>query len=268
MNASRIRPAAVAGLFYPGDADELRRFVDASLAAAPAASPPARAVIAPHAGYVYSGEVAAFAWRALPRDARRVLIVGPAHRVPCRGLAAPSHDAFATPLGPVPIDAELREAALTLDGVDIFDAAHAMEHSLEVHLPFLQRALPEARVLPLVVGAAAPESVRDVLALAWRDSEAVIVVSSDLSHYLPYDIARRVDAATIKRMLALAADIRPEEACGCMGVNGLMLLARAQGAEGHLLDYRNSGDTAGDRDAVVGYAAIAFASATAAEQAS
>ncbi len=255
----RVRPPAVAGMFYPADATELAAMVARMLAQAEdAPANLARAVITPHAGLVYSGHVAAHAWRAL-RPARRILLIGPAHRVPVEGLAAPTHDAFATPLGQIAADPVLREAMLAVDGVQLFDAAHAMEHSLEVQFPFIRQLMPEARILPLVAGAAAPELVHAALEAAWRLPDAAIAISSDLSHYLPDTEARRTDAATIVRILALEADIRPEEACGCTGINGLALLARAHGLRGQLLDYRNSGDVTGDRDAVVGYAAIAFA---------
>ncbi|MDX8402437.1 MAG: AmmeMemoRadiSam system protein B [Mariprofundaceae bacterium] len=247
----------MAGMFYPGDPAQLAAMVDGMLAAARGVQPHARAIITPHAGLIYSGAIAAHAWRAL-LPVRRILMIGPAHRVPVEGLAAPSHDAFATPLGEIAVDDVLREAALAVGGVQVFDAAHAMEHSLEVQLPFIQRLMPQVSVLPLVAGSAPPSRVHAVLETAWNLADAAIAISSDLSHYLPDADARRIDAATIERILALENDIHGSEACGCVGINGLTLLARAQGLRGRLIRYANSGDASGDDSAVVGYAAISF----------
>lgn len=255
------RPAAVAGSFYPGTADTLKHDVRTFLAAARPSDLYPKAIIAPHAGYVYSGAVAASAYAALHSIApriRRVVLLGPAHRVAVRGLALPGADAFTTPLGSVQVDMEAAQAIAHLPQVTVSPQAHAMEHSLEVQLPFLQTVLPGFKLLPLAVGMATPEEVAEVLELLWGGDETLIVVSSDLSHFLPYETARRVDAATAQSILDLKPLASHEQACGGTPVNGLILAARRHHLAPHLLDLRNSGDTAGSRDSVVGYASFAF----------
>jgi hypothetical protein len=252
------RRPAVAGTFYPGSPRALEEAVRGYLreAAAPV-EPAAKALIAPHAGYVYSGAVAASAYvRIAPRAAeiRRVVLLGPAHRVALRGLAAPGADAFETPLGPVPIDRAAIDRALALPQVVASDAAHAGEHSLEVQLPFLQLVLDDFALAPFVVGDATPDQVAQVLELLWGGPETIVVVSSDLSHYLDYTAARRIDAETTRAIEALDPDaIDTEQACGCIPVQGLLLCARRRSLRARAVDVRNSGDTAGSRDAVVGY---------------
>jgi AmmeMemoRadiSam system protein B/AmmeMemoRadiSam system protein A len=258
-----IRPAAVAGMFYPAHTEALRDTVGALLADARAPRPPRipKALIAPHAGYVYSGPIAASAYATLDEArsrVRRVVLLGPAHRVPVRGLALPGADRFATPLGEVEIDAAAVAALRELPQVTESPAAHALEHSLEVHLPFLQTVLDDFRLVPLAVGDAAAADVERVLERVWGGAETLIVVSSDLSHYLPYTAAREADAATVAAMLALEPRIDHHQACGATPVNGLLQVARRRGMQPMLLDARNSGDTAGDRARVVGYAALAF----------
>lgn len=256
-----IRPAAVAGQFYPGNADILRHDVLALLAGAhpPVLSP--KVLIAPHAGYIYSGPVAASAYAALKSVAahiRRVVLLGPTHRVAVRGLALPEATAFATPLGEVPVDAEAERLIADLPQVVVSAAAHAQEHSLEVHLPFLQTVLGDFKLLPLAVGAASAEEVAEVLERVWGGDETLIVVSSDLSHYLPYETAKRVDGISAQDILQLSHDLSHEQACGATPINGLLRVARRRHLAPHLLDLRNSGDTAGPHDGVVGYAAFAF----------
>jgi AmmeMemoRadiSam system protein B len=215
----------------------------------------------PHAGYVYSGPIAAAAYARLAPAAagiRRVVLLGPAHRVPFRGLALPGADQFATPLGNVPVDAAGAALARRLPQVADNPHAHAAEHSLEVQLPFLQRVLGDFRLVPLVVGAASGESVAEVLDLLWGGPETLIVISSDLSHYHAYGEARTMDRATADAILELAPRLDHDEACGATPVNGLLLAARRRGLVPTLLDLRNSGDTAGDRRQVVGYAAFGF----------
>ena len=258
----RARPAAVAGMFYPGEAATLERTVADLLAAAPADSDDAKAIIAPHAGYQYSGPTAAYAYRLLEaRRARiqRVVLLGPAHRVYLEGMALPSVDAFTTPLGDVPIDAEGVRQALELPGTQVSDAAHAAEHSLEVHLPFLQTVLDDFRLVPIVVGACPAREVEAVLEALWGGDETLIVVSSDLSHFHPYEEARRIDANTTARIEATATTLKGQEACGAYAVNGLLLAAKTKGLRVRTLDVRNSGDTAGDKRRVVGYGAYALA---------
>lgn len=260
MNA--IRPPAVAGMFYPASAATLQADVDRLLAAAPIpAMAQPKALIVPHAGYIYSGPTAARAYAALApwrATIRRVVLLGPTHRVAVRGLALPASDAFATPLGEVRIDVAARAALADLPQVVVSDPAHAQEHSLEVHLPFLQRALDDFSLLPLAVGQASPEAVAEVLERLWGGPETLLVISSDLSHFLPYATAQQVDGVTCRHILDLATDIDPHQACGAFPVNGLLLAAQRHGLRPTLLDLCNSGDTAGDRQRVVGYAAFTF----------
>ena len=256
------RPAAVAGLFYPGHAGALGRTVAELLAAAPRADAPAKALIAPHAGYQYSGPTAACAYRLVEahRDSiERVVLLGPAHRVYLRGMALPSADAFSTPLGDVPIDKTAVALALELPGTQVSDEAHAEEHSLEVHLPFLQTVLGGFTLVPVVVGVCPAVEVRALLDALWGGPETLVVVSSDLSHYHAYAEARELDAATTARIVSRESGLRGEEACGAYAINGLMLAAGSRGLKVQVLDVRNSGDTAGDRRRVVGYGAYALA---------
>jgi hypothetical protein len=262
---TRIRPPAVAGSFYPARREDLRKLVDNLLhdAGTGHATPaPPKALIAPHAGYIYSGPVAAHAYaRLLPyaRQITRVILLGPVHRVPVRGLALPGTDGFATPLGTVRIDTDAAASVSHLPQVTTSADAHMPEHSLEVHLPFLQQVLTDFRLLPLAVGDASAREVADVLDILWGGPETLIVVSSDLSHYLPYEQARRTDSETCKAILSLSqTPVRHDRACGGTPVSGLLLAAQRHHLHPQLLDLRNSGDTAGDRDRVVGYAAFAF----------
>ncbi|MGB2818986.1 MAG: AmmeMemoRadiSam system protein B [Burkholderiaceae bacterium] len=256
------RPAAVAGMFYPASPEALRTSVRDYLAMAgrdPGPSP--KVLIVPHAGYVYSGSTAARGYAALRDIAaqiRRVVLIGPAHRVAVRGVAVPSVDRFETPLGTVDLDRTAIDALARTPHVVVSDRAHAAEHALEVQLPFLQAILGDFSLVPLVVGDATPEDVATVLERVWGGPETLIVVSSDLSHYLPYDTARRVDAATLGQVLELGPELHHEQACGATPINALMRVARRRGLRPCLLSACSSGDTAGDRDRVVGYAALAF----------
>jgi AmmeMemoRadiSam system protein B len=261
---NRVRPAAVAGLFYPGVAQELAREVAdlmASVQQAPATQPVPKAIVAPHAGYIYSGPVAASVYSQLaPARAqiRRVVLLGPTHRVAVRGLALPAATGFATPLGVVEIDLPAVAMLRCMPQITESAAAHALEHSLEVQLPFLQTVLEQFTLLPLAVGDASPEEVAQVLDKLWDGPETLIVVSSDLSHYLAYRNAQEVDRATADAILKLSTDIGHQQACGATPLTGLMLAARQRGLRPSLIDLRNSGDTAGDRQRVVGYGAFAF----------
>jgi AmmeMemoRadiSam system protein B len=261
MNA--VRQPAVAGMFYPADSDELSRGVRALLADAAVDDHPRlpKALIVPHAGYIYSGPVAASAYARLKPLAdriSRVVLLGPVHRVAVRGLALPQATAFTTPLGEVPLDTGAMASLSDLPQVTLSDAAHAQEHSLEVHLPFLQSVLGDFQLLPLAVGNATAEQVAGVLERVWGGEETLIVISSDLSHFLSYDEACRIDRHTVERILALQPDIDHQQACGATPVNGLLAFAGRHALQPELLDLRNSGDTAGDRTRVVGYTAIAF----------
>ena len=250
---------SVAGLFYPERPRELRRQVRAFLGSARASGPPPKAIIAPHAGYRYSGAVAGRAYARLARNAaaiRRVVLLGPAHRVPLHGLATCSARAIGTPLGPVAVDREALGRVLGLGQVREWDDAFRGEHSLEVHLPFLKECLPELRLVPLLVGRASAGEVGEVLEALWGGPETAIVVSTDLSHYHDYDTARAMDSATSEAIEELRGDaIGPEDACGRYALRGLLAVARAKGLHASTVDLRSSGDTAGPRDRVVGYGA-------------
>jgi AmmeMemoRadiSam system protein B len=259
----KIRPVAVAGLFYPAEATLLAGQVQALLenVHAPEEMHAPKALIVPHAGYVYSGAIAASAYarlRSLRGKVHRVVLLGPVHRVPVHGLALPSVRAFASPLGEVVLDTEAMATLADLPQVTVNDACHAQEHALEVHLPFLQSVLGKFKLIPLAVGDASPAQVAEVLERLWGGDETLIMVSSDLSHYLPYTIAQHLDATTAQAVLDLRTDLSHEQACGATPVNGLLLAARNHGLQAELLDLRNSGDTAGDKSRVVGYAAFAF----------
>jgi MEMO1 family protein len=257
-----VRHAAVAGRFYPANPLELRAMIDRFLnEATPSATAP-KAVIAPHAGYVYSGPIAgsAYAELSVDRDViTRVVLLGPSHRIPFDGLAASSADAFETPLGVVPIDKEAVERVAALPQVRVFDRAHDFEHSLEVHVPFLQETLGDFELVPLAVGHASPQDVGEVLDALWGGPETRIVISSDLSHYHDYETAMQLDRETSRAI----EDLRPEDiqydhACGRNPINGLLWVARKRGLRAETIDLRNSGDTAGPRDQVVGYGAYVF----------
>jgi len=258
------RPAAVAGLFYPGDAGTLAGEVDRLLGAAVDAGD-ARApkmLVVPHAGYVYSGSIAAQAYALLAPlrgRIRRVVLLGPTHRVAVRGLALPDASAFTTPLGQVELDPDAPAHLRGLGQVQVNAAAHAQEHSLEVQLPFLQRTLGTFKLVPLVVGQASAAQVAQVLERLWGGDETLIVISTDLSHYLSHAQAEARDRATVARILQLDPTLDHAQACGATPLGGALLAAKAHGLVPRLLDLRNSGDTAGDHDRVVGYCAIAFA---------
>lgn len=262
-NAHAIRSPAVAGLFYPGSATELALTVAELLAAAPATKDHRlpKAIIAPHAGYVYSGVTAARVYallRPLQGRIRRVVLLGPAHRVAVRGIAAPVAQHFRTPLGDITLDTASIAALRDLPQMVASDAAHAQEHSLEVHLPFLQAVLGDFMLVPLAVGDASPAEVAQVLRRLWGGDETLIVISSDLSHFHRYAAAQALDRATADAILQLRTDLEPEQACGALPVNGLNLLARELGLQPALIDLCNSGDTCGDKSRVVGYAAFAY----------
>ena len=251
-------------MFYPAAASELGRELDALLAGAPRvelARPP-KGVIAPHAGYVYSGPIAASAYAQLrPRapDIERVVVLGPAHRVYLEGLALPEATRMQTPLGSLEVDAQLRERLLAMPQVCASAEVHAREHSLEVHFPFIQTLFPRARVVPLVVGDAPPDQVAQVLAHCWGGPETAIVISSDLSHFHAYEEAARLDRATAEWIASSERPgLDPRRACGARGIDGLLALRSERALRLELLDLRNSGDTAGRRDRVVGYAAFAI----------
>ena len=262
MNA--VRPAAVAGMFYPGDARalaaEIRDLLGDVQHTAPRLGYP-KALVVPHAGYVYSGGVAARAYDELATArgrVRRVVLLGPTHRVAVRGLAAPSAQAFATPLGQVRVDGDAIASVRDLPQVVVNDAAHALEHSLEVQLPFLQEMLGDFALAPFAVGTASVQEVAQVLERLWGGPETLIVISTDLSHYHAYEQARAIDGATIERIAGFATDLDHDEACGATPLNGLLLFSKQKNLLLKLLAACNSGDTAGGKERVVGYSSFAL----------
>jgi MEMO1 family protein len=261
----RVRPAAVAGSFYPAAPEALLDALRASFASARVPdgdSQVPKALVVPHAGYVYSGPVAASAYlRLVPgrTTTRRVVLLGPTHHVPVDGLAVSSADALATPLGLIPVDDEARRAALAVPAVRVDDLAHAYEHSLEVQLPFLQLVLEHFEVLPLAVGRCSVEDVAAVLDAVWGGPDTVIIVSTDLSHYHCYADAVALDRRTAAAIAGLRPDnIADRDACGAYPLRGLLAAASARSLTAEVLDLRNSGDTAGDPERVVGYGAVAI----------
>jgi AmmeMemoRadiSam system protein B len=260
-----IRPPAVAGMFYPADPEHLRTTVAALLAdASTPAAPPPKALIAPHAGYVYSGAVAAAAFATLhaARGIERVVVIGPAHYVRVAGIAVPTAEAFETPLGRVPVDRQVLAAIADLPSVGRSDAAHAPEHALEVELPFLQAVLGPFTVVPLLVGDGVAAHLAEVLRRVWGGAETLVVVSSDLSHYYDDATARRRDAATAAAIeRGDGARLGPDDACGYLPIAGLLVEAQERGLKPRRLALRNSGDAAGARARVVGYGAWSFAAA-------
>ncbi len=261
---TKVRNPAVAGAFYPARASELKKAVAAYLNLAEGGNIAPKAIIAPHAGYIYSGPVAASAYKWLDtaranKTIQRVVLLGPAHRTTFPGLAAHSADAFLTPLGRIPLDKEAIALAAALPQVSILDAAHQQEHSLEVQLPFLQSALGDFNLVPFAVGSASPAEVSEVLETLWGGPETLIVISSDLSHFHNYAAAQKLDLATAEAIENLQPDkIGYDHACGRIGIQALLLLAQKYDLSAQRVDLRNSGDISGSRDQVVGYGAWVF----------
>src|SRR6266513_1170319 len=259
-----VRPAAVAGMFNPGDSRALAAELDDLLGGVEQLAPRLgfpKALIVPHAGYIYSGPAASRAYDELAAArgvVRRVVVLGPVHRVPVRGLALPEADAFATPLGTVPIDRDACRAVHELPQVVTSDPAHALEHSLEVQLPFLQKILGEFALVPLAVGTANVAEVAQVIERLWGGRETLMVISTDMSHYHAYEQARRIDGATVERIAAFATDIDHDEACGATPLNALLSVAKRRSLSIKLLAACNSGDTAGGKGQVVGYSSFAL----------
>lgn len=259
-----VRPPSAAGLYYPRDAEGLRRALRTLLGTGTGGAPTRlpKALVVPHAGYAYSGAVAATAYRTLaglaPGTVRRVVLLGPSHRVHSHGLALPSCSHFSTPFGKVHVDDAGRRQLRELGLAGIADAPHALEHSLEVQLPFLQELLGEFELLPIAVNLAPPEQVCRALEAVWGGPETLVVVSSDLSHHHTHAEALALDQQTVRHILERRSDLAATQACGADGINGLMAVARHRGLEVELLDRRTSGDTAGDSERVVGYGSFAL----------
>lgn len=253
-----IREPAVAGLFYPAGAGELAALVGTLLTANKPAESPPRALVVPHAGYRYSGAVAGQAWGQVAGQVfARVVLLGPPHRVPVYGFCGPQSAFFRTPLGQVPVDRAGLDRLASEAGLKCDERAHALEHSMEVHLPFIQQLPGAPQILPILVGEAEPQEVARLLSLV-DDGRTLLVASSDLSHFLPYEAAREKDQDTLDRIQSGRTDLAGDQACGCRSVNGLGDYARAMGWRPEILCYQNSGDTAGDRERVVGYGAVAW----------
>jgi len=259
---SKIRPAAVAGLFYPADPAQLHNDIQTMLSVTEQTESVPKALIVPHAGYIFSGPVAASAYAQLKNIrhiVKRVILLGPCHRVPLRGLATSSADYFETPLGSIRLDHEAIKQIASLPQIEEFDLTHEQEHSLEVQLPFLQEVLDDFSLVPLVVGDTNAEEVSEVLERLWGGDETLIVISSDLSHYHDYNTARAMDNETCLAIEEMnPAAIHYDQACGRNPVVGLLTAANKHGLHATTLDLRNSGDTAGDKSSVVGYGAWAF----------
>ncbi len=263
MYQARIRPPAVADMFYPGNPQELKTTVEQMLADAVSIDRQPKAIIAPHAGYIYSGDIAAKAYGALTpwrNTIERVVLLGPSHRVPFRGIAASSADYYQTPLGNIPLDTQsARELVQQFDFVDWLDIAHQDEHSLEVHLPFLQMALGDFTLLPLVVGEATAAEVDAVLESVWGGDETLIVISSDLSHYHNDSTAKQLDRETAAVIESLDADhLDTQHACGAYPVRGLLAAAKKHHMQPLTVAMGNSATVSGDYNRVVGYGAWMF----------
>ncbi len=259
---NKVRKPAVAGAFYPADARELKKELEEYFSLTQTSLNFPKAIIAPHAGTIYSGPIAASAYACLKKMkdfVHRVILLGPAHQVGFEGIAVPSVDFFETPLGKIPLDRRAIEEISLLPQVIEFDEAHAEEHSLEVQLPFLQMSLGDFQLIPLVVGWTEPELVAEVLEKLWGGKETLIIVSSDLSHYLSYGNAQKTDEETARQIETLDwQNLADQKACGFFPVRGLLLEAQKKALEVKVLDLRNSGDTAGDKKRVVGYGAFHF----------
>ncbi len=255
-----IRYPVVAGSFYPADPHQLQNQIENFLKEVPPASAPApKAIIAPHAGYIYSGPIAASVYHrlaAIHDQITRVVLIGPSHRWAFRGLGLSRAERFATPLGEIPLDLETVATLAKLPFVDYVEQAHSHEHSLEVHLPFLQHTLKQFSLIPIVAGDASAAEVSEVLELLWGGPETLIVISSDLSHFHPYEVAKRLDQTTSAKIERLQYEqLDYESACGRIPISGLLALARKKFWQVATIDVRNSGDTAGDKQRVVGYGA-------------
>jgi len=258
---AHIRQAAVAGAFYPADKEQLKLMIKHYLNEALQDQKVPKAIIAPHAGYIYSGPIAATAYvrlKQLSQSINRVILIGPSHRVGFRGLALSTASQFVTPLGNITVDTDAVKQLAELAFVDYIDQAHELEHSLEVHLPFLQSVLQAFSLIPVVAGDATAEQVCQVLELFWGQANTLIVISSDLSHFHDYETAKTLDKKTSERFEHLQYEkIDGHSACGCVPVSGLLALARKNKLQLKTIDLRNSGDTAGsgDKSRVVGYGA-------------
>ncbi|MCW8331193.1 AmmeMemoRadiSam system protein B [Photobacterium sp. SDRW27] len=251
-----IRNPAVAGSFYDKSPESLKCQLDSWLGSEPKIEDYIRALIVPHAGYIYSGKVAAQAFRYLKSQADRihkVILIGPSHRFYFTGCALPSADFFSTPLGKIPIDTESIDKFKNIDDIEVSDQVHAFEHCLEVQLPFLQTCLDQFTLLPILTSNVSPVTVANLIDSLWQDENTLLVISSDLSHYHPYTEAQKIDRNTCTLIESYEPSLSPEQACGSTGINTLLLLAKQRGYQLKRVELKNSGDTAGDKERVVGY---------------
>ncbi len=258
-----VRTPAVSGSFYPEEAEALQKMLKTFMQQTLVSIVPVpKAVIVPHAGYIYSGLSAAHLYTQLipaRQTIKKVVLMGPSHHVSFKGIAGTHMTHFATPLGNIAVDQSALYEISTLAQISIIEQAHAQEHSLEVQLPFLQEILEDFSIIPLVVGEASAEQVSLVLDKLWGGQETLIVISSDLSHYLDYKTAQVMDQQTTDAIENLRPeDIHYQHACGRVPINGLLHLARSKKMKVTTVDLRNSGDTAGSKNQVVGYGAYAF----------
>lgn len=254
-----IHQPAVADMFYPADPERLHDWMQQHLVTSADPSHPPRMLIVPHAGYRFSGDIAAQGYQLLTKGIfKRVVVLSPAHRVFVQGIAVPTRwDAEATPLGNILLDKPAIESLLALPEVIAATEAHRQEHAIEVQLPFLQHQLGDFKLIPIVVGVSQPESVANALDLL-VDDETLVVVSTDLSHYLSQDIARQQDDDTIRQILQFHENLSGDQACGCYALNGALHWAHQQQLSIQLLAKCTSGDTCSDKSRVVGYAAFAL----------
>ncbi len=256
---NKIRLPSVADVFYPANPEQLMQIVGQYLDDAKTTAKVPKAVIVPHAGFVYSGPVAASAYarlHAARKTISRVILVGPSHRIGFTGLAVSSDDFFRSPLGDIPVDVDAIKLINDFPFVNFIDQAHQFEHSLEVQLPFLQQTLAKFTLVPIVVGDASVEQVSKVLDKLWGGTETLIVISSDLSHYHDYETAQRLDKITSEKIENRQFEqLDIESACGRLAISGLLAQTRQRSLSVKTIDLRNSGDTAGDKNRVVGYGA-------------
>ncbi|WP_252176855.1 AmmeMemoRadiSam system protein B [Endozoicomonas sp. 4G] len=253
-----VRQPAVSGVFYPDQPELLKTVVNNLISEATERELSPKVLIVPHAGYIYSGAIAASGYKQLGlyrSKIKRVVLLGPSHQTAFEGIALPDCEAYSTPLGDIPLDADAIESLSRFNQVHTLDAAHAHEHSLEVQCPFLQSTLDHFKLIPLVVGDASPYAVAEVIDFLWGGDETLIVISSDLSHYLSYEEANRRDSLTTKAIEQMSSCLTGGQACGSYPLNGMLKIAQRRGMEVVTLDVRNSGDTAGDKKRVVGYGA-------------
>ena len=258
----KIKQADVAGMFYPGEEASLRQMVDGFIQKALSFDLRPRAIIAPHAGYIYSGSIAGTAYKTIAavRDQiENVIIMSPAHRFYLRGIALHMADAFATPLGNIPVNIGIVKKIKQFSSVQWEERSFIQEHGLETHLPFIQRAFkPGIKIVPMIVGECQESEVAEILESVWEDPRNFVIISSDLSHFHSYADAKKLDRNTVDLIQNLdSQSLDTEFACGHYPICGLLNLARNRKLKIKALDIRSSGDTAGSKESVVGYGSFA-----------